>query len=366
MDYRTIERVRQGISDPLVGPETIALMLTKACNLRCIYCRGGRADEQVNRPSDISDELSTQELFGIFEDAKEFRVQEINLGGMFGEPLCKKDATKIIEKIKSLELVGAMTTNGSLLNAEMAKFLTDVRWDILLLSLDSAEPATQHALRPAYNKEPYFGNIIQFLESLNAMDSKLRILVNAVITRLNYRKLPELVAFANRYRNIESINVLKMLGMGLVNCADIELNNEELKEFKSLLIGLKGEKKITYMGNWLQPQGHRAGAGAGADMNPVLACGQRKRCFTNYYILSIDANGDIIKCPQYQSSVEGLNIRKRSLGELWKNEHLRFRAELAEEAPCFDGCCTILKEQNRLIDGYLVSGEDAHPGRTPL
>jgi MoaA/NifB/PqqE/SkfB family radical SAM enzyme len=364
MDYRTIERVKQGLGNPLIGPETIALMLTKACNLRCAYCRGGRADEQFNRPSDISDELSTQELFGIFEDAKEFRVQEINLGGMFGEPLCKKDAGKIIEKIKSLELVGAMTTNGSLLNAEMAKFLTDVRWDILLLSFDSADPAIQHALRPAYNKEPYFQNIIQFLETLNAMDSKLRILVNAVITKLNYRKFPELVTFANRYRNIESINVLKMLGIGLVNRTDIELNNEELKEFRSILLGLKGEKKIAYLGNWLEPQGPQTGIEVPQGISPASA--RKKRCFTNYYILSIDANGDIIKCPQYQSSVEGLNIRKRPLRELWKSEHLRFRAALAEGAPCFDGCCTILKEQNRLIDGYLVSGGDKHPGEIPL
>jgi len=73
------------------------------------------------------------------------------------------------------------------------------------------------------------------------------------------------------------------------------------------------------------------------------------KCFTNYYILSIDSNGDVLQCPQHPVTIAGLNIRKTTLKALWGGEHLLFRERLARHAPCFGGCCTILKEQNKMI-----------------
>jgi len=350
MNYKTIERVKQGLSNSSIGPETIALMLTAACNLDCLYCRGGRIDEKSRIIPSLSSELSTEELFSLFEDAKMFQVHEINIGGMDGEPFCKKDILSILEKVKSLGLVGSMTTNGSFLNSGTAKFLVDIGWDILFLSFDAADPVIQHTLRPARNKEPYFQNIVQFLETLNAKDSKLRVLLNVVISKLNYRELPRLLDFVRTYKNIDSVNILKMLNMGLVHYEDMQLNAEELAEFKLILRGLRGEEKLKFLGNWLDEQeASSQGTGASNKEQLMPKTPGIKRCYTNYYVLSIEANGDIVKCPQYPISVEGLNIKKKPLRELWKNEHLHFRQALAQDASCFEKCCTILKEQNRAV-----------------
>lgn len=354
MDHQTIERVKKGLNDPQIGPETIALMLTRLCNLNCIYCRGGRIDDRYKTPPDISDELTTRELFELFEDAYDFRVKEINLGGMDGEPFCKKDILKIMRKIKQIGFMGSITTNGSFLNSEVAKIMTDYKWEILLLSLDSAETYIQHTLRPTFNKKPYFQNIIQFLETLNKMESKLRVLLNMVISKFNYRNLPEIVKFANKYKNIESINVLRMLNMGLANYEEIQLNNKELEEFKSILLSLN-DPKINYMGDWLEREEKSKDISIDkSDGFYLHSQGNFKKCFTNYYILSIDSNGDVLQCPQYQRVIEGLNIKKKPLRDLWREEHLQFRQSLAKQALCFDSCCTILKEQNKLIFSNLL------------
>ncbi|MFA5319769.1 MAG: radical SAM protein, partial [Candidatus Omnitrophota bacterium] len=213
MDDRTIERVRMGMNDPHTGPETIALMLTGACNLSCVYCRGGRIED--GRTESKGEELNTGELFGLFEDARGFRTKEINIGGMRGEPFCRKDISPIMRKIKSLGFTGSMTTNGSMLNGALAVDMSGYDWDILLLSLDAPFAGLQHSLRPAVNKQGYFQNIVEFLDTLEKISSKMRILVNMVITVHNFRHLPEMVKFVNNYKNIESLNILKLVDMGL-------------------------------------------------------------------------------------------------------------------------------------------------------
>lgn len=338
MDNLTIERVKRGLRDPSTGPETIALMLTDACNLSCVYCRGGRIDD--GRVEDGVGELSTEELFGLFEDAAGFKVKEINIGGMRGEPFCRKDIRSILRKIKSLGLTGSMTTNGSMLSGALAEEMSSYGWDILLLSLDAPFAALQHKLRPAVNGTEYFSNILEFLDTLHKNPaSKIRILVNMVITRHNYGYFPEMVDFVNNYRNIESLNVLRLIDMGLPGYSDLQLDNEQSAEFRGTLGAFRNEKKVLYAGNW-----------SSAENAPPAARKEEKRgCFTNYYILSIAANGDILHCPQQYKPVQGLNIRKIPLRDLWGDRHLAFRKALSGSAPCYAECCTILKEQNKQV-----------------
>ncbi len=351
MDNQTIERVRKGLKDPGIGPETIALMVTGVCNLNCLYCRGSRPQNN----NLVGEELTTEELFVLLEDACAFGVKEINLGGMNGEPFCKKGIMKVVHKIKQLRLFGSMTTNGSFLNAQLAKEFDDCGWDIMLLSLDAPQAHVQHILRPASGGSQYFDNIISFLDALQSRDSKLRVLINMVITRLNYKLLAQMVEFAKHYKNIESINILKLINMGLPTYDELNLGGNELKEFQSILLSLKESKKINYARNWGVDLSNRDGQGnpldAGIDSQAKI-----NKCFTSYYILSIDANGDILQCPQHQNSIQGLNIKKTPLSKLWKNELLQFRNNLVNYAPCFEGCCTILKEQNKLI--YELLGQE--------
>lgn len=344
MDKQTVERIKKGLKDPGVGPETIALMVTGVCNLNCVYCRGSRPQERAS----AAEELSIEELFTLVQDASSFGVKEINLGGMNGEPFCKKGIIELIRRIKRLGFVGSMTTNGSFLESRLAGEFDNCGWDIMLLSLDSPRPDLQHSLRPSSSGEPYFGRIIEFLETSQSRKSKLRILINMVITKLNYKLLPEMLEFADRYRNIESVNMLRLVDMGLPAYNEFNLAGDELKEFQSMLLSLSGRKKMSYAGSWVgQPHGRENDA-SGCPSREGLSLPEKK-CFTNYYILSIDSNGDILQCPQYQKCVGGLNIRKVPLSRLWRNELFRFRSSLAEQASCYDECCTILKEQNKLV-----------------
>mgnify|MGYP001453053456 CR=1 FL=1 len=336
MDNQTIERVKISLANPEIGPETVALMLSKACNLRCLYCRGGKLIL-----ADSSEELTTKDLFDMFRDARDFKVKDINLGGFLGEPFCRKDIIAIIQEIKRLGLSGTMTTNGSFLNSEVAKIMTDCAWDIIRISLDSADATIQHLIRPAANQKPYFHNIVEFLDTLKKTGSRVRVILNVVISKFNFKGLAALVEFANSYKNICSIDLLKLMSRGLVYYGDLQLNKDEIREFKSILFSLKNNKKLKCQDDW----------GEFRNNERFKTSNQEKMesCFVNYYILSIDSNGGIMKCPQYQLNVPGLNLKNSSLKTLWRNELLQFRQSLLEKAPCYRECCSILKEENKLI-----------------
>ena len=354
MDDRTIERIKKGIKNPDTGPETIALMPSRTCNLRCFYCRGGRFVRSPQENENASGELSKQDLSNLLLDAKGLGVKEINLGGMIGEPFCSKNILWLIAKIKEMGFVGSMTTNGFALGRKTADLLNKCKWDILLLSLDSSEKRIQQTLRPSFNGEDYFERVIEFLERLDSLRSKVRVLLNVVISKINYRKFPELMNLANNYRCIESVNVLRLLNVGLPNYELLQLGPDELNEFRNILSRFKNDKKIRYLSDWMGQEVPGAGQAAVRKRRASASQGNRaEACFTNYYILSIDANGDIIKCPQHWVKVPGINIKSVPLNKLWKEEHLLFRKALAKKADCFNGCCTILKEQNRLIRGKL-------------
>lgn len=341
-----MERVKTELGNPCIGPETLALMITSRCNLDCLYCRGGYEADRL-REFSPQDELSFKDLCNLFLDSKELGVKEINLGGLIGEPFCRKDILEIMKKIKELGFAGSMTTNGSFLTSSIAEVISSYDWDILLVSFDSTDSYIHHRLRPSISGKTYFREIVNFLNKLQKIRSRVRVLLNVVVNRWNYKNIPEIVEFANKYKNIESVNILKMLPTGFRNYEELQLGPQELEEFKSILTQLSNEKKLLYIQNWLEL------SNAGKDVDEEIS--NYKGCFTNYYILSIDANGDIIKCPQYQEGLKDLNVKRKSLKDIWIKEHSNFRRNLAKYAPCFDGCCTILKEQNRLIYKHIIS-----------
>jgi len=194
---------------------------------------------------------------------------------------------------------------------------------------------------------------MEFISETEEINSNLKILLNVVISKLNFLEIPEIINFANQYKNIESVNILKMLPRPK-NYAEIKLNDQELEKFKTILTDLKQEEKLLYAGNWLDdPEIKKKEKNLFSHLSEIFKSKKEKRCFTNYYIVSINANGDITQCPQYQETIGKANIKQKRLTQLWEQELLDFRKKMAKNAPCYEECCTILKEQNKQIENFL-------------
>jgi MoaA/NifB/PqqE/SkfB family radical SAM enzyme len=84
--------------------------LIRRCNLTCKHCYSISAD--TNFPG----ELSTEQVYGVMDDLKEFKVPVLILSG--GEPLLRPDIYDIAKRAKAKGFYVGLSSNGTLINED--------------------------------------------------------------------------------------------------------------------------------------------------------------------------------------------------------------------------------------------------------
>jgi len=102
--------------------------LIRRCNLNCKHCYSLSADV------DFPGELTTNEVFGVMDDLKAFRVPVLILSG--GEPLLRPDIFDISRRAKGMGFYVGLSTNGALIDGPMSDRIADVGYDYVGVSLD--------------------------------------------------------------------------------------------------------------------------------------------------------------------------------------------------------------------------------------
>lgn len=102
--------------------------ITRRCNLKCIHCYAhakARQDE---------DELSTAEGKTLIDDLAEMGVPVLLFSG--GEPLMREDLPELAGYAVEKGMRAVISTNGTLINPEMARVLKDIGLSYVGISLD--------------------------------------------------------------------------------------------------------------------------------------------------------------------------------------------------------------------------------------
>ncbi len=102
--------------------------LVRRCNLTCKHCYSISAD------IDFPGELSTDEVFSVMDDLKQFRVPVLILSG--GEPLLRPDIYEISKRAKEMGFYVGLSTNGTLINEDNIESIKAVQYDYVGISID--------------------------------------------------------------------------------------------------------------------------------------------------------------------------------------------------------------------------------------
>jgi heme d1 biosynthesis radical SAM protein NirJ len=102
--------------------------LIRRCNLTCKHCYSISADK------DFPGELSTQEIYGVMDDLKRFRVPVLILSG--GEPLLRPDIFDIAKRAKGMGFYVGLSSNGTLITEENIGRIAEVDFNYVGVSLD--------------------------------------------------------------------------------------------------------------------------------------------------------------------------------------------------------------------------------------
>lgn len=186
--------ISRKINYPLVGPSVIQLSLTYRCNLRCKMCNIVDLLPQ-------EEELSTEQIFHIIDEAKSYGIREVLLTG--GEPFLREDIFKICGYSYNRGLRSIITTNGVPIDNKVAEAIANSRVGHIHFSLDGLEDTNDF-----FRGKGVFKKVIDAINILNEKRKNnhfFSIGIACTVMDKNVRELYDIVRLADDL-NVDVIN----------------------------------------------------------------------------------------------------------------------------------------------------------------
>ncbi len=266
------------------GLLSLELELSRACNIRCLYCYA-----ESGKP--LPDELSLVEIFSVIDQAADLGARKIIvLGG--GEPLLYPHLFEVMDHIAAHKMQVDLFTNGTLIDDEIAGKLF-ARNVAVSMKMNSRKSEIQDALA---GKIGTFSAIDKGLAALLAAgypNDEHILGIESIICRQNYDEIPDLWRWARKRSIIPYIEAMTMQGRAKHN-PELEVSRAEIKTLFEKLAEIDGAE---FDNQWLPI--------------PPLAA---SHCARHEYSCTVTSIGDINPCPGV--NIAAGNIRETSLREI--------------------------------------------------
>ena len=172
------------LSRPAQSGPVVIWNLIRRCNLTCKHCYS------ISGDVDFAGELSTAEVFAVMDDLKAFHVPALILSG--GEPLMRKDIFEISARAKRMGFYLGLSTNGTLIDAELAGRISAAGYDYVGISLDGIGATHDRFRRKA-------GAYAKALGALRLLrDRSVKVGVRFTMTADNASELPAMLDLIER------------------------------------------------------------------------------------------------------------------------------------------------------------------------
>lgn len=272
------EKSGGGLGD---GPRLLVLGVTADCNLRCRYCYACGGDEKTH----MSWPVARRAVDLMLEHSDRFKVQFTG-----GEPLLNLG---LVEKVLLyLEDGGVdarcqVQTNATLISTEMADRLKGLGIGVGV-SLDGL-PGPNDRLRPFADGSGSAGAAVAGIKNLG--DAGVRVGMTCVLTALNVRGLPALVALASYLGNVDGITLDLVRPVGR---AGRDMVPDPALAARYLDAAIERAEMIARMG------GHRVKFRELERMRRILSAGRGRRyhCYFDAgQSLMVTPGGEVYYCP---------------------------------------------------------------------
>src|ERR1035441_5759941 len=134
--------------DPLPVPELpprVLLDLVTDCNLKCPMCVVHGAVTDPRLKDYLKKSMSLEDAGKVLDEV--MAAKPLVMPGMGREPTMNPKFKEHVQQMKARGLTVAMNTNGLKINAEMAQFLVDIKFDSVFFSVDAVTPETLQKVR---------------------------------------------------------------------------------------------------------------------------------------------------------------------------------------------------------------------------
>lgn len=293
------------------SPRYIDIEITSRCNLMCTYC------SHFTSASDVERDLPFPEWKRFFTELERAGIMRVVFSG--GEPFVRDDFLALLSDFISLPMRFAILSNGTLIDEDRARFLSDTKkLDYIQISLDGADAETHDSFRGS-------GSFAQAIKGIqNLRNAGITPVVRMTVHRKNFKQLKTTARFILEELNLPSFSTNSASHMGLCRqyAAHTQLNPDEYAEAMEILLELSE----------LYPGRINATAGPLADgytwwsmeearhgrLPPTAGGGFLTGCNGPFQTLAVRADGVIIPCQQLGHLPLG-RINYDSLIHVWQN-----------------------------------------------
>ncbi|MDP2905979.1 MAG: radical SAM protein [Candidatus Omnitrophota bacterium] len=160
-----------GLGRPLYAPDSVSIIVSDRCNLRCAMC-------DFWKDSAVTGGISLDEFERLFRDLRSYGVKTVQLTG--GEPFLRAELIDILKIARKAGLNTAIVTNGTLITeSNVSEFARNI--DVVYVSLDSPDQQQHEAIRGVPG---IFARILNSLDLLVRVVNKdsLKVRINLVST----------------------------------------------------------------------------------------------------------------------------------------------------------------------------------------
>ena len=321
-------------------PRLIFWETTAGCNLACIHCRRVTIADQL-----LPQDLTTAEAFDLIGQIAAFSQPIFVLSG--GEPLFRPDIFDIARYASDSGLIVALATNGTLIDAQVARRIKEAGVRRVSVSFDGADAVTHDIFRGSG----------AFQRALDGMAHLQRVgvpyQINTTVARHNVHQMPETLALAKELQAVAlHLFLLVPVGCGVEISDDQQITPEEYERVLNWLYDaeMEGgiELKATCAPHYFRiarqrqaeerrrgivrerPRSHRRQEHAGEDGrqgHPGGHPGGRhamnamtKGCLAGTGVGFVSHRGEVFPCGYLP--LEAGNVRQQPFREIWENSSL--------------------------------------------
>ncbi|MFQ5398506.1 MAG: radical SAM protein [Anaerolineae bacterium] len=321
------------------APRLIFWETTAGCNLACIHCRRITVADQL-----MPQDLSTREAYDMIDQIAAFGRPIFVLSG--GEPLFRPDIFDIARHAADAGLIVALATNGTLIDAAVARRIQESGICRVSVSFDGADAVTHDIFRGP-------GAFDKALTGISHLwNVGVPFQINTTVARHNVRQMPETLALAKEIGAVAlHLFLLVPVGCGVEIADDQQISPTEYEEVLNWMYDaeMEGgiELKATCAPHYFrivrqrQAEERRRGivrqrpgsmhrqqhAGGGAHGHPGGHPGGRhpmnamtKGCLAGTGVCFISHRGEVFPCGYLP--VEAGNVRRQAFWEVWNDSPL--------------------------------------------
>lgn len=329
----------------------------RRCNLHCVHCYADSADREY------PGELTAAEAVKLLDDLAQFQIPALLLSG--GEPLLQPDFYHMAAYAKSLGLRLTLSTNGTLIDREVAAWIKDTGFSYVGISFDGLG-AVNDRFR---GHRGAFAEALSGARHLQAVGQKVGL--RFTLTRRNFEALPEIFGLVEQ-EGIHRVCFYHLVysGRGSRLAADDLTHQETRHALDAILAWTRSLAERRLPVEVLTVDNHADGVylylkllaedpARAEQARQLLAWNGGGAHSSGVGIANIDSYGDVHPDQFWQHESLG-NVRERPFSEIWTDADQPLLKGLRHRLPLLKGRCGACRWQPLCGGSFRVRALQAY------